>query len=126
MKKDGSNLKKKKSPHVYKDVSIILNEKYLEAHHHEFLFVDVLGSERPCNDKTIKVPRSLYEQLSHIKTGSLLCFSTNTEFDNLILATVIYTNEYCLWNGYVNTINELPLLIKRLLNLLFYYFKACH
>uniref|UniRef100_A0A1B0G524 AAA+ ATPase domain-containing protein n=1 Tax=Glossina morsitans morsitans TaxID=37546 RepID=A0A1B0G524_GLOMM len=101
MKKDGSNLKKKKSRHVYKDVSIILNEKYLEAHHHEFLFVDVLGSERPCNDKTIKVPRSLYERLSHIKIGSLLCFSTNTEFDNLILATVIYTNEDCLWNGYL-------------------------
>uniref|UniRef100_A0A1B0A0G3 AAA domain-containing protein n=1 Tax=Glossina pallidipes TaxID=7398 RepID=A0A1B0A0G3_GLOPL len=101
MKKDGSNLKKKKSRHLYKDVSIVLNEKYLEAHHHEFLFVDVLGSERPCNVKTIKVPRSLYDQLSHIKIGSLLCFSTNAEFDNLILATVIYTNEDCLWNGYI-------------------------
>uniref|UniRef100_A0A1B0AIV6 Uncharacterized protein n=1 Tax=Glossina pallidipes TaxID=7398 RepID=A0A1B0AIV6_GLOPL len=123
--KKGVN-KKKMRRRLYNDVSIILNEKYLEAHHHEVFFVDVLGSERPCNGKTIKVPRSLYDQLSHIKIGSLLCFSTNAEFDNLILATVIYTNEDCLWNGYVNTINELPLLIKWLLILLFYYFKACH
>uniref|UniRef100_A0A1A9VAG4 AAA domain-containing protein n=1 Tax=Glossina austeni TaxID=7395 RepID=A0A1A9VAG4_GLOAU len=101
MRTDASNLKKKKCPYLYKDVSIILNEKYFEAHHSEFLFVDVLGSERPCNVKTIQVPRSLYEKLSHIKIGSLLCFSTNTEFDNLILATVIYTNEECLWNGYL-------------------------
>ncbi|KAL9900466.1 LOW QUALITY PROTEIN: uncharacterized protein ACN427_007672 [Glossina fuscipes fuscipes] len=98
MKKDGSNLKKKRDPTFTRKFQLFY-EKYFEAHHHEFVFVDALGSQRPCNE--CKVPRSLYDQLSRIKIGSLLCFSTNTEFDNLIMATVIYTHEDCLWNGYL-------------------------
>uniref|UniRef100_A0A1A9WEG2 AAA domain-containing protein n=1 Tax=Glossina brevipalpis TaxID=37001 RepID=A0A1A9WEG2_9MUSC len=87
--------------YLYKDVSIILNEKYLDTSCYEYLFVDVLGSERLNNAEAEKIPPSLYERLANIKTGSLLCFSTSTEFDNLIMATVVHTNEDNLWNGYI-------------------------
>lgn len=91
--------------YVFDNVLIVLNEQFLDAYRHELVFVDILGSRRNLDMEDVQMPYQLQEKLRKIKTGALLCFSTGTTFDNLILATVTYTSHECLKEGYVSIVN---------------------
>ncbi|XP_073817647.1 NFX1-type zinc finger-containing protein 1 [Musca autumnalis] len=88
--------------HIFENVYIVLNEQFLDANRHELLFVDILGSRRNLDDDgSAKIPWDIQEKLWKIKSGALLCFTTSRDFDNLILATVTYTSQDCLKEGYI-------------------------
>ncbi|XP_058976341.1 NFX1-type zinc finger-containing protein 1-like [Musca domestica] len=88
--------------HLFDDVFIVLNEQFLDANRHELLFVDILGSRRNLDDDgNTNIPWEVQEKLWKIKSGALLCFTTSRDFDNLILATVTYTSQDCLKEGYI-------------------------
>lgn len=94
--------------YVFENVFIVLNEQFLDANRHELLFVDVLGTQRDLEDsESTSISWELQEKLWKIKSGSLLCFTTSKEFDNLILATVTYTSQECLKEGFVSFANIL-------------------
>ena len=90
--------------YVFDNVLIVLNEQFLDAYRHELIFVDILGSRRNLDMEDVQMPYQLQEKLRKIKTGALLCFSTGTSFENLILATVTYTSHECMKEGYVSKI----------------------
>lgn len=87
---------------VFDDVLIMLNEKYLDAYRHELIFVDLLGTTRDMDVDEVVIPYPKYEAMKKIKTGSLLCFSSSLNFENLILATVTYTSFDCIREGFVS------------------------
>ena len=84
---------------LFNDVIIVLNENFLRAHRHEMLFIDMLGSQRDAASKPCK---KLLSSLRKFKTGSLLCLSLSSEFDNIILAVVTYTDNDIITQGYVS------------------------
>ncbi|KAM7361575.1 NFX1-type zinc finger-containing protein 1 [Cochliomyia hominivorax] len=87
--------------YVYDNVFIVLNEQFVDAYRHELVFVDILGSRRNMDMEDVQMPYQLQEKLRRIKSGALLCFTTNYNFDNLILATVTYTSHECLKEGFI-------------------------
>ncbi|XP_054725604.1 NFX1-type zinc finger-containing protein 1 [Anastrepha obliqua] len=85
-------------PVLFADVFIVLNTDFINAKRHEILFIDVLGKQRSINSK---LPRKLKANIIEIKTGSLLLLTTSISFENLILATVTYTDKELLDLGYI-------------------------
>ncbi|XP_050316942.1 NFX1-type zinc finger-containing protein 1 [Bactrocera neohumeralis] len=98
-------------PEIYEDVCIVLNADFINAKRHEMLFVDVFGRKRQLKEKrkkgenvislTHQEKKLAREKLSAIKTGSLLLLTTNRSFENLILATVTYTDRELINLGYL-------------------------
>lgn len=89
-------------PEIFKDVCIVLNADFIIAKRHEMLFVDVFGKQRSREDNKVKLLGKTTIKLSSLKSGSLLLLTTNSSFENLILATVTYTEEKLLRLGYVS------------------------
>ncbi|XP_004523170.1 NFX1-type zinc finger-containing protein 1 [Ceratitis capitata] len=89
-------------PEIYEDVCIVLNKDFVNVKRHEMMFIDVLGKERPVNGNDVVVSRQIKANLSAIKTGALLLLTTNRNFENLILATVTYTDGELLGLGYIS------------------------
>lgn len=87
---------------LFEDVYIILNEEFLEANLNQLIFVDILGSQRTTDDNQQKISKEINSWLRNLKTGSLLCFSTNFDFDNLVLATVAHNETSKKMSGYVS------------------------
>uniref|UniRef100_A0A1I8NZ09 AAA+ ATPase domain-containing protein n=1 Tax=Stomoxys calcitrans TaxID=35570 RepID=A0A1I8NZ09_STOCA len=88
--------------HLFEDVFIVLNEQFLDANRHELIFVDIMGKRRNTLEEEMpQMSWDLQEKLWKIKTGTLLCFTTSRDFENLILATVTYTSADCLKEGYI-------------------------
>lgn len=89
---------------AFQEVQIKLNMHFPNAHSSKLLFVDVLAAQRnSTSDQTVQCEKSLEEALLKIKTGSLFCFTTSYDFDNLILATVVGTDVKQIRRGYVST-----------------------
>ncbi|XP_011194259.1 NFX1-type zinc finger-containing protein 1 [Zeugodacus cucurbitae] len=88
-------------PEIFEDVYIVLNTDFINAKRHELLFVDVLGKQRPVKHDDVNLLRKIKTKLSTFKTGALLLLTTNTSFENLILATVTYTDGELLSLGYI-------------------------
>ncbi|XP_061393471.1 NFX1-type zinc finger-containing protein 1 [Musca vetustissima] len=100
--KDSKSIQIPDNFHLFEDVHIVLNEQFLDANRHELLFVDILGSRRNLEDDgNTNIPWEIQDKLWKIKSGALLCFTTSRDFDNLILATVTYTSQECLKEGYI-------------------------
>ncbi|XP_068157985.1 uncharacterized protein [Drosophila tropicalis] len=75
------------------------NTEFAKALRHSLIFVDLRPNE---NDKSKKLTIIEQEFVNNIKTGSLLCFTTGYEFENLLLASVTYTDPEQLRQGYLS------------------------
>ncbi|KAH8382098.1 hypothetical protein KR009_001889 [Drosophila setifemur] len=76
---------------LWSDTFLSLNPNFAEAQRHSLIFLNLNRSSQEVNK----------ERLKSIKLGALLCLTTSLDFENLILATVQYTepsklDEYCL------------------------------
>ncbi|XP_075151258.1 NFX1-type zinc finger-containing protein 1 [Haematobia irritans] len=97
-----TDYRKPENFHIFQDVFIVLNEQFLDANRHELIFVDILGRKRNTEENEMpQISWDMQEKLWKIKTGTLLCFTTTRDFDNLVLATVTYTSSDCLKEGYI-------------------------
>ncbi|EDV92731.1 NFX1-type zinc finger-containing protein 1 [Drosophila grimshawi] len=81
---------------------LILNPQFSEAQRHSLIFMDFIPTERKDKVKCYKFSPLQRELLKNIKTGTLLCFTSSYDFDNLILATVGYTETEMRKQGYLS------------------------
>lgn len=88
---------------LWLNTEIILNPEFSEAERSSLIFMDSrpdtrLENCKPHIEKKYRIP------LNNFKTGTMLCFTTSYDFDNLILAIVGYTDRKTLKEGYVRSI----------------------
>ncbi|XP_030378641.1 NFX1-type zinc finger-containing protein 1 [Scaptodrosophila lebanonensis] len=81
-----------------RDTQIFLNPDFANAQRRGLIFVDFFSKKRQSNKRLNKLKLHFVENL---KTGALLCFTSTNELENLILATVTYTEPAILREGYV-------------------------
>lgn len=85
-------------------VQIKLNNQFSSAHNSKLLFVDILAMQRKStSNQDIQCEKSLEDALLRLKNGTLLCFTTSYDFNNLILGVVVSTDAKQLRQGYVST-----------------------
>ncbi|ALC45834.1 CG6204 [Drosophila busckii] len=92
---------KDKQPLLWRHTQIVLNPAFADAERHSLIFMDI----RPkASGRTVKTNHSEAESafLMSVKTGTLLCFTSSLEFENLILATAGYTAAEMLQKGYLS------------------------
>lgn len=88
---------------LWLDTDIILNPEFTEAERNNLIFMDSRPDTRldKCKSSISSVDRMA---LKNLKTGTMLCFTTSFDFDNLILAIVGYTDPKILKEGFVRHI----------------------
>ncbi|XP_017477002.1 PREDICTED: NFX1-type zinc finger-containing protein 1 [Rhagoletis zephyria] len=89
------------TPELYEDVFIVLNSDFVNSKRHELVFIDILGTKRSMDNTKVKLSRKVKDKIASIKAGSLLLLTTSKNFEDLILATVTYTDGELLSLGYV-------------------------
>lgn len=83
----------------FQNVKIVTNEN-LSVPKSDMLLVEVYSRDKTNIDDLAF--SKLTDGLKYIITGSLLCFSTNDQFENLVLARVSNTDVDTLSQGYIN------------------------
>ncbi|XP_055853584.1 NFX1-type zinc finger-containing protein 1 [Episyrphus balteatus] len=84
---------------MFENVKIVTNEN-LSVPKSDMLLVDVFAHAKDqCDDVTFSKQT---EELKYLICGSLLCFSTTENFDNLILAVVSNSDAETMNQGYIN------------------------
>ncbi|XP_064550853.1 NFX1-type zinc finger-containing protein 1 [Drosophila montana] len=90
---------------IWPHTQLNLNPEFVEAERNSLIFVDIGPSERLEKKelwKTYSAGRAELQYLQNLKTGALLCFTSSYDFDNLILATVGFTEDKMLKQGYLS------------------------
>ncbi|KAH8311182.1 hypothetical protein KR044_004692, partial [Drosophila immigrans] len=98
------NLGDNKSLHfAFENVQIKLNQNFNDAHYSKLLYIDLLAGKRKAaaagEDEQLDKAAAL--ALSKLKNGTLLCLSTDYDFNNLILAIVSATDMKAQNHGYI-------------------------
>lgn len=88
---------------LWSNTEIILNPEFSEAERSSLIFMDSRPETRLENYKP-DIWNTDCMPLKNFKTGTMLCFTTSYDFDNLILAIVGYTDAKTLKEGYVRSI----------------------
>ncbi|XP_067617323.1 NFX1-type zinc finger-containing protein 1-like [Eurosta solidaginis] len=83
-------------PQLYENVGIVVNKDFINAKRHEMLFIDMFRHSTSYDKKS---RQKLKDNIKEIKTGSLLVLSTAKNFENLVLATVTYTDVELRYKG---------------------------
>lgn len=85
---------------LFENVKIITNEN-LSVPKSDTLLVDMFATNKKNLIDDVDFSKST-DELRYLLCGSLLCFSTNNQFDNLVLAVVSNTDLETISQGYLN------------------------
>lgn len=88
---------------IWPNTDIILNPEFTEAERSSLIFMDSRSDARLENCKT-PISSDHILALQNLKAGTMLCFTTSYDFDNLILAIVGHTEPKILKEGFVRYI----------------------
>ncbi|XP_067617322.1 NFX1-type zinc finger-containing protein 1-like isoform X2 [Eurosta solidaginis] len=85
-------------PQLYENVGIVVNKDFINGKCHEMLLIDMFRYSTSYDKRS---RQKLKDNIKAIKTGSLLVLSPTKNFENLILATVTFTDAKRRYKGYI-------------------------